>query len=389
MDRIKFFKQIQQGFLSHPVVALLGPRQCGKTTLARQFFATKSSRVATSNFFDLEDPIDLARLRNPKLALQDLSGLIVIDEIQRQPELFSLLRVLVDKEPLQQQFLILGSASRELIKQSSESLAGRICFLELTPFQAGELAGFEDLSKLWSRGGFPRAFLAGSDEESFFWRQNYIKTFLEQDIPALGINIPAQSLRRFWAMLAHSHGQIFNGSAIGASLGLSHVTTRKYLDILAATFMVRILSPWVASIAKRQVKSPKIYLRDSGVYHGLLQLKNSSEIERFISLGASWEGFALEQVINYLNVDPLDCYFWASAAGAELDLLICHGLDKIGFEFKYSDQPKIRKSMQIALQDLELKKLFVISPGRHNFLLQENIQAVGLATFLIAEQPWF
>ncbi len=388
--RSRFFEQIKDNFAVHPIVAFIGPRQCGKTTLARQFFDSvnvASGQNFKANYFDLEDPVDIARLENPKLALENLSGLIVIDEIQRQPDLFSILRVLVDKPESKQKFLILGSASRELISQSSQSLAGRIGYIEMTPFQAREV-GTADLSQLWMRGGFPRSFLASSDHESVLWRKNYIKTFLEQDIPALGFaGLPAQQIRRFWTLLAASHGQIFNASNFGRAMELSHVTIKKYLDILTGTMMVRVLCPWFENIKKRQIKSPKVYIRDSGLFHTLSRIDDIDTLNRFMHLGASWEGFALEEVIRCLDIDAQDCFFWATATGAELDLLVCLGQRKYGFEFKYSDSPKISQSMKVALADLDLTSLTVISPGNHDFMLDSKIRAIGLSSLILMDKP--
>src|SRR3990167_352160 len=291
MERPVFEERITKAFDNHPVVALLGPRQCGKTTLAKMY--AESSRQVTH--FDLENPRDLVKLSSPLLALEELPGLIIIDEIQRTPNLFNILRVLVDGKKVEQKFLILGSASRDLIHQSSETLAGRIAHLELTPFNFQET---NNLQQLWLRGGFPKSYLARSIEGSCEWRQSYITTFLERDIPGLGINIPAQTLRRFWLMLAHYHSNIFNASEIGNSLGASHTTMRKYLDILTGVFMIRQLPPWFANIKKRQVKSPKIYFRDSGIYHSLMGIESNNTLINHPKLGSSWEGLALEEEIG-------------------------------------------------------------------------------------------
>lgn len=297
MQRAHSLNIIKKCFSTHPVVAILGPRQCGKTTLAKMYAEPEITR-SHPNYFDLEDPIDLARLQNPQLALANLQGLIVIDEIQRLPNLFTNLRVLVDHPIQQQQFLILGSASRDLINQSAETLAGRIAYVELTPFSYHET---KDIEQLWLRGGFPRSFLAKTDADSFSWRQFYISTYLEQDLPNLGIQIPAQSLRRFWSMLTHYHGNIFNASELGRSFGAADTTIRRYLDILTGTFMVRQLQPWQENLKKRQVKSPKIYIRDSGILHGLLDIEDQQQLSLHPKLGTSWEGFALEEVISAHN----------------------------------------------------------------------------------------
>ncbi len=378
MQRDLFNQLIIKGFKVNPAVALLGPRQCGKTTLANMYIAEHSNDMPV-HYFDLEKPSDLARLQNPELVLQQLEGLIVIDEIQRLPELFPLLRVLIDNQTLNQYYLILGSASRELVQQSSETLAGRIQYLELTPFQFNET---QQLEKLWLRGGFPRAYLAKTNDISYDWRQNYIRTYLEQDIPNLGITIPAANLRRFWNMLAHYHGNILNTSELGRSLNLSHNTIRNYIDILIHTFMIRQLSPWFENLKKRQVKSPKIYFRDSGIYHTLHNIHNKKDLWINPKLGASWEGFALEEVIRKHRADPEDCFFWATHAHAELDLLITKDGIKRGFEFKFTEQPKLTKSMKIAMADLNLDELTVIYPGEHTFPLAENVRACGLEDYL-------
>ncbi len=373
MQRLQYIEQIAAAFKTSKIVAMLGPRQCGKTTLAREYF--KISNGVQENYFDLENPIDLLRLQDPMLALDTLQDLIIIDEIQRIPELFPILRVLVDRAPPLQRYLILGSASRELIRQSSESLAGRIHYIEITPFSIPEI---NDIEKLWIRGGFPLSYLAGSDLDSIQWRKDYIKTFLEQDIPQLGINIPTAHLRRFWMMLAHYHGQIFNASEIGNSMDLSHHTVKNYLDILTGTFMVRQLTPWFENIAKRQVKSKKIYFRDSGILHTLLNIDKKTDLLSNPKIGSSWEGFALESVIRHHQVDEHDCYFWSTFSGAELDLLIILNGERHGYEFKFSKQPKLTKSMQIACDDLKLKTLTVIYPGDKLIRLTESITCKGL-----------
>jgi predicted AAA+ superfamily ATPase len=376
MQRYRYLEKIQQGFVMHPVVAILGPRQCGKTTLA-QTYAQDASEVT---IFDLEDFRDLAKLDDPLLALEHLRGLIVIDEIQLRPELFPTIRVLADKYKHQQRYLILGSASRELIRQSSETLAGRIAYIELTPFSLIENT---EMQRLWLRGGFPLSYLADSVEQSQLWRENYIKTFLEKDIPNLGINVSPHTLRRFWMMLTHYHGQIMNMSEIGKSLGVSNTAIRHYLGILTGTFMVRELHPWYENIKKRQVKTPKIYFRDTGILHSLLNIHNQAMLVDSPKCGASWEGFALEQVITYHAVDNESCYFWSVHAGAEVDLLIIQGEKRIGFEFKYNSSPRLTKSMQTAYDTLKLNSLVVIYPGMDDYpLAAGNIRAIGLEKYL-------
>jgi predicted AAA+ superfamily ATPase len=375
MQRKSYLNEIIQALSDNPIVALLGPRQCGKTTLAHQLYEYTNLNPIT--YFDLENPVDLARLTEPFLALMPLTGLVIIDEIQLSPNLFPILRVLVDQKA-DLKLLILGSASRELLKQSSESLAGRIQYIEISPFSYSEVNEFP---KLWIRGGFPRSFLATTENASVTWRKNYIRTFMEQDIPNLGFKIPPANIRRFWLMLAHYHAQLFNASELGNSLNLTHHTVKHYLDILAGTFMVRVLNPWFENISKRQVKSSKIYLRDSGIYHTLLNINKENELLINPKLGASWEGFALESVIKALGVDSNDCYFWSTHSHAELDLLIVEGLDRRGFEFKYNQAPKITPSMRIALHDLKLEKLVVIYPGTTRYALAPNIECIGLEMF--------
>jgi len=345
--------------------------------LARSYVKAHTPDLPPSNYFDLEDPTDLARLEDPKLALDGLTGLVVIDEIQRVPELFPLLRTLVDRRPSPARFLILGSASRDLIRQGSETLAGRLTFIEVTPFALREV-GTPAQDELWLRGGFPRSFLADSGELSAAWRKSFIRTFLERDIPALGIQIPPQAIRRFWQMLVHYHGQTFNASEIGTSLGASDTTVARYLDILAGTFMVRRLQPWLANIGKRQVKRPKIYFRDSGILHSLLGVPERSALSVHPKLGASWEGFALEEIIRTLGADEEEVFFWGVHGQAELDLLIVRDGKKLGFEFKYSSAPSLTRSMARAHELLELDSLTVIYPGDKRYPLADGIEACGL-----------
>jgi len=378
MLRYSFLQKIERYFRSHSIVALLGPRQCGKTTLAKQYLKNQKS-APPENYFDLEDPVDLQRLENASLTLEPLKGLIIVDEIQRRKELFSVLRVLADKKKDEQQYLILGSASRELIKQSSESLAGRIAYIELTPFSYGEV---DNLNTLWERGGFPRSYLAHSEEESCDWREFYVRTFLEQDIPNLGIRIPSEALRRFWTMLAHYHGNIFNSSELARSFGTSDTTIRRYLDLLTGTFMIRQLQPWHENINKRQVKAPKIYFRDSGILHTILNIRSHSELLHYPKLGASWEGFALEEVIRKHDGRASECYFWSTYSGAEVDLLIPKGDRFLAYECKCSEAPKMTKSMQIVLQDLPIEHLYVVYPGDRTYPLSEKVTVTGLKALL-------
>lgn len=381
MNRISYLADIEFQFKVHPVCAILGPRQVGKTTLARMYLEKYQPEEVV--FFDLENPTDLERLDNPMLALSKLPHkLVVIDEIQRRAELFPILRVLVDKKERQQKFLILGSASRDLIQQSSETLAGRIGYLELTPFSLLEV---KDVDKLWLRGGFPDAYLAIDNQVSVVWRQDYIRTFLERDIPALGFSVPPQTMRRFWLMLANYHGQTLNTSELGRSLGVSGHTVRAYLDILTGTFMVRSLEPWFENISKRQVKAPKIYFRDSGILHTLIGIDTNDQLQIYSKLGALWEGFALEEVIRTIKAIPEECYFWATHADAELDLLIIKNGKRLGFEFKYADAPKVTKSMRIALDDLKLDHLFIIYPGDKSYPADHKIDVLGLETIATGE----
>ncbi|RLE32528.1 MAG: hypothetical protein DRJ61_09235 [Acidobacteria bacterium] len=382
MKRDGLLRRIDHLFRVNPVVALLGPRQCGKTTLARFYVERfRPDFPQPLNYFDLEDPDGLSRLSAPKLALQNLRGLVVIDEIQRSPELFPLLRTLVDRPDVQCQFLILGSASRDLIRQSSETLAGRISSVEVAPFSAAELqaAGQPNLLQLWLRGGFPPAYLAEDAVLSSEWRAAYVSTYLERDLPALGIQIPAATMRRFWMMLVHYHGQVFNASELGTTLGVADTTISRYLDILTGTFMVRRLQPWFENVKKRQRRRPKIYFRDSGVLHTLLGITDDAQLQLHPKLGASWEGFALEEVIRLTQSAEEEVFYWGVHQQAELDLLICKGGRKIGFEFKYADAPRLDRSMRRAFELLELDQLQIVFPGQVRFPLAENIDAVGLA----------
>ncbi len=346
-----------------PVVAIVGPRQCGKSTLARQFNA--------AHFFDLENPRDLAMLEQPQLALENLSGLIVIDEIQRAPDLFPLLRYLVDHQP-SQRYLILGSASRDLLRQSSETLAGRIAYHELGGLGLADL-GADRWRDLWLRGGMPRSLLADSDEISALWRQQYVSTFLERDIPQLGIQIPAHTLRRFWTMLCHYHGQILNHSELARSFGISDMTVRRYLEILEGTFMIRLLQPWHANLGKRLVKRPKLYLRDCGLFHSLMSIDTMAQLTAHNKLGASWEGFALEASIRAIGKRPEECAFWATHSGAEVDLFWQHGGKNLAVEVKYADAPRLTPSMKSAVADLDLHHLWVVYPGDRAYPLSEKI----------------
>ncbi len=356
----------------HPIAALLGPRQCGKTTLARMIADREPC-----TYFDLENPIDIRRLSAPMTALEELTGLVIIDEVQRRPDLFELLRVLVDRPQNPVRFFLLGSASPQLVKGVSESLAGRLGFIDLSGFDLREV-GLENRLPLWIRGGFPRSFLAQDDAASMVWRQHFIRTFLERDIPQLGITIPSETLRRFWTMVAHYHGQVWNAAQLARSLGTSENTARRYLDILAGAYMVRVLPPWFENVRKRQVKAPKIYIRDSGLFHALLQLPTLVDLQGHPKLGASWEGFAVEHFIETL--ETRDVYYWATHAGAELDLFVMARGKRYGFEFKYADAPDRSRSMRVAIQDLHLEHLWVVYPGHQEYKLDDKITVISIDT---------
>ena len=338
----------------------------------------RRSWTAPTARYDLEDPADLARLADPLLSLAPRRGLVVLDEIQRRPDLFPVLRVLADRRGTPARFLVLGSATPALLRQSSESLAGRIAFHELDGFSLAE-AGVDRLDRLWLRGGFPRSFLARSARESFEWRVDFVRTFLERDLPQLGVSIPAATMRRFWAMLAHYHGQVWNASEFGRAFGVSDMTVRRYLDVLAGTFVARILPPWHEHLAKRQVKSPKVYLTDSGLLHTLLDVRDDQQLERHPKVGASWEGFAVAAIVDQLRARWNECYFWATHAGAELDLLVVRGRTRLGFEIKRTTAPEVTPSMRIALQDLKLARLDVVHAGDETFPLAPKIRAVALS----------
>lgn len=362
---------MQRSLRRFPVTLLLGPRQCGKTTLARQLGGPGST------YFDLEDPATPLRPEVARQVLDPLRGLVIIDEFQRQPQLFELLRVLADRSPRRARFLILGSASPDLVRGASETLAGRVNYCEMSGFDVEEV-GPERHSALWFRGGYPRSLLARTDAESFGWRQSFVRTFLERDIPQLGLRVPSHALRRFWTMLAHYHGQIWNAAELARSMGVGENAVRHYLDILSGAFMVRQLPPWFENIGKRLVKAPRIYLRDSGLLHLLLETRTRHQTLAHPKLGASWEGFALEQVIHLLG-SGRDAFFYRTHAGAELDLLILRGGKRLGFEFKYSDAPETTKSMHIAIADLGLDELHVVYPGELGYALGPRIRALPLA----------
>ena len=369
LRRDYYWDLVQNALQYFPACALLGPRQCGKTTLALEL----KEKFEYAHHFDLEDHADFARFKDPKLLLEPLQGLIIIDEIQRRPEVFPFLRVLLDRKT-DIKLLLLGSASRELLWQSSETLAGRIQYIALTPFRLGEV---DNITRLWERGGFPKAYLAASEKISQAWRKAYITTFLERDLAMFNANISPQAMRRLWMMLAHYHGNILNYSEFSRSLGIKDRKIREQIELLENAFMIRVLQPWHENIKKRQIKAPKVYMRDSGLLHTLLDIP-AKKIHRHPKVGASWEGFALESVLFAENADDLDAYYWRTHDGAELDLLLVGGGKRIGYEFKYTDTPKITASMRIALQDLSLSKLTVVVPGEGKYRLHEQIEVLGI-----------
>ena len=374
IKRTSLSKEIQAGLKTFKITALIGPRQVGKTTLARQL--AKSIKSLKVHFFDLEDPTDFNLMENVKLTLEPLEGLIIIDEVQRLPDIFKYLRVKSDRMNAKTKILLLGSSSRDLIEKASESLAGRICYIQINGFSGVEVKN--DFDKLFIRGGFPLSYLAKTETDSYAWRKAYAQSYIERDLRGLGIDLPVQSLRRLIEMLAGFQGQIFNSSELGKSMGFSHTTARKYLDVLVSTFLIRELKPWNEQIIQRQVKQPKIYFRDSGLLNYFLGIKSDSELKRNPRLGSLWEGFALEETIKQIKAESEDLYFWALHQNGELDLLWKHGSKKIGFEFKYSDHPEITGSMKKALDLLNLDHLYVIYPGDKKAKLGEKITLLPL-----------
>jgi len=375
IDREGHLQRVGGLLARFPVVAILGARQIGKTTLAAELARRAGKRVTR---FDLENPADAARLGDPVLGLQDIPGLVVLDEVQRLPDLFPVLRVLADRRPRRTRFLVLGSASPALLRQSSESLAGRIAYYELPGVSLRE-AGAVNATRLWLRGGFPLSYLARSDATSMEWRQQFTRTFVERDLPGLGIRVAPETMRRFWSMIAHRHGQLWNASEIGRSFGLADTTVRSYLDTLSDALVVRQLKPWHENLGKRQVKSPKIYVRDSGLLHALLNLPTRHDVEGHPQLGASWEGFVIDQVLQHLEADPAESFFWRTHTGAELDLLVVRGRTRLGFEVKRTAAPGITPSMRNAMRDLRLQSLTVVHAGSTSFPLARDIQALSIA----------
>jgi uncharacterized protein len=384
LERIPHLDRVKKLLRQFPVVAILGARQVGKTTLAA---AIRKGWKGPTHAFDLENPVDVARLAEPELTLSSLKGLIVLDEIQRMPNLFPLLRVLADRRPIRSRFLILGSAAPDMLRQGNETLAGRIAYYPLDGFSLEEV-GATNSTKLWLRGGFPDSYLATSNARSQMWRQQFVTTFLERDLPQLGIQVSAATLRRFWTMLAHYHGQVWNASEFARSFGVSDHAIRNYLDILTSAFVIRQLQPWHENIKKRQVKAPKVYLSDSGILHTLLGLDGKNDIEAHPKLGASWEGFAISQVVSRLYVQPHECSFWATHSGAELDLLLVRGTKRWGFEVKRTSTPSMTPSMRTSLTDLRLNRLFVVHAGEHSFDMAKNVRAIALSDLLDELKPW-
>jgi predicted AAA+ superfamily ATPase len=370
IPRPQYLAAIDERLKHNPVVALLGPRQSGKTTLARLYAQGKPCI-----FFDLETLGGLDRLNEPAAALEPLRGMVVIDEVQRKPEIFQLLRVLADRRPLPARFLILGSASPGIVRGVSESLAGRVSFVDVSGFNLTEV-GADNFRRLWWRGGLPPAYMAESDRVCGMWQEDFIRTVLERDLPQLGIAIPAATLRRFWTMIAHYHGQKWNAAELARSLGASEPTTRKYLDILTGMYLVRQLPPWFENVGKRQVKAPKVYIRDSGLLHALMKLDAFASLEAHPKLGASWEGFALEQVLSVTG--DRDAYSWSTHSGPETDLLVFWRGKRVGFEFKYNDAPDMTKSMHTAMEDLKLDQLFVVYPGSQSLALTDKAELVSI-----------
>ena len=371
LKRTHLLSKIKTALKRSRVVVLLGPRQCGKTTMARELVD-----AASPSYFDLEDPVSLARLDESMTALQSLKGLVVIDEVQRRPDLFPILRVLSDRTPLPARFLILGSASPALLKQSSESLAGRAEMISMSGFGLEEL-GPEAQARHWLRGGFPLSYLARSDADSVAWRKNFIQTFLERDLPQLGVRIPATTLLRFWTMAAHYHGQLWNAAEPARSLGMGETSVRRYLDLLTDVFMIRQLPPWFANTTKRQIKAPKVYFRDSGLLHYLLGIRSEKDLLSHPKSGASWEGYVIEEVLRV--VEPEEFYFWGTHGGAEIDLVLRKDGKMVGVECKRVDAPKLTPSMRAALSDLGLERITVIYPGKRRYALAERVEAVPLS----------
>ncbi len=384
IPRPRHVRELKSLLKRYPVVGIIGPHQIGKTTLAG--LIAKEHKGNTTRF-DLEDTRDLARLGDPALALEPLRGLVILDEIQRRPELFTFLRVLADRRPIRTRFLVLGSASPDMLRQSSESLAGRISYYELPGLSLQEVK-LPNQAKLWLRGGFPASYTARTNSASDRWRQDFIKTFLERDLPQLGIRTSSAVLRRFWTMLAHYHGQIWNASEFARSFGVTHKTVNHYLDILTSSFVIHPLQAWHENLKKRQVKAPKIYFADTGLLHSLLRLTTRADLETHPRVGASWEGLVIHQVIRHLGLNENERFFWATHAGAELDLLAVRGRKRWGFEIKRTSAPAITPSMRTALSDLKLQRLVVVHAGEHSFDMAKKIRAIALPRLLNELKSW-
>ena len=369
-------RRLTQLLRASPVVALLGARQIGKSTLARQLVA---ARRGPTIWFDLEDPADLARLADPGLELPPLRGLVVLDEIQRLPDVFPLLRVLSDRPRTPARFLVLGSASPEMLRQTSETLAGRVAFHDLDGFGLRDVS---DVDRLWLRGGFPRSYVARSSGESRRWRDDFIRTFLERDLPAFGNPLPSVTMRRFWTMLAHWHGQLWNAAEFARSFGVSHTTVGRYLDLLTSHFVVRQVRPWFENVRKRQVRSPKVYIADSGILHALLDLNDRETLVSHPKVGASWEGFVIQQIVHATGKRMEDHYHWSTYTGAELDLFVTLGGHRYGFEVKRTSAPRLTPSMRSALETLKLHRLYVVYPGDRRFRMAEKVVALPVSRLL-------
>jgi predicted AAA+ superfamily ATPase len=381
--RERHLERLSWLFQTFPVVAILGARQVGKTTIARAL-GQRWGRPVTR--FDLESAADLALLADPELTLGPLQGLVILDEIQRRPELFPLLRVLADRPDSDTKFLVLGSASPDLLRQTSESLAGRIGYHRLHGLALDE-TGPATLDRLWLRGGFPRSFLAPGEAESFEWRRSFLQTFLERDLPQLGIRTPAETLRRFWSMVAHYHAQTWNGAEIARAFGVGESSVRRYLDLLTDALVLRQLPPWHANVSKRQVRSPKVFVEDSGLLHALLGIESANDLAGHPKVGASWEGFLIKEIVERLNARKEECFFWATHSGAELDLLIVSGQRRLGFEVKRTSTPRLTRSMAEVQEDLGLERIDVIHAGDRTFSLARNVRAVAASQLLDEIEP--
>ncbi len=370
IPREHHISQVLSGLEDFPVVAIVGSRQIGKSTLARDI----SERLGGTHYFDLERTPDRRRLQDPYLALESLEGLVILDEAQLMPELFPLLRVLADRPDRPAQFLVLGSASPSLSRQLGESLAGRIHYHDLGGLNLSEV-GLQDMNTLWLRGGIPPSYTSNSDRQSYRWRQNFVRTYLTRDLGVFGFELPQETMRRLWTMLAHLHGQTANISQLAGSLGIQRPRVREYIDALKSTYMIRTLYPWFENTKKREVKAPKVYLADTGILHYLLRISTYEELMSDPIAGASWESWAMSEIISRLELDWEDCYFWGIHGGAELDLFTFKGGKRIGYEFKLSSAPRTTRSMHSALEALDLDKLYVVYSGDENWPMAPKIES--------------